>query len=102
MDHFFITLEEFLTDVSFIDTLRAKSYISNWFVQNYKNILDEMKSLDRNVYLLKHFENLKHYEHRQVIFDMIMNIAIADNQYHALEKQFMEKVSEVWGLNQAG
>ena len=102
MDQFFITLEEFLTNVSFIDTLRAKSYISNWFVQNYKNILAEMKSPDRNIYLLKHAENLKHYEHRQIIFDMMMNIAIADNQCHALEKQFIEKVSEVWGLNQAG
>ncbi len=98
MDQFFITLEDFLSTVSFIDTLKAKSYISNWFVQNYKDILSEMKSPDRNIYLLKHVANLKHYEHRQVIFDMMMKIAISDNQYHISERQFIEKVSEVWRL----
>jgi len=101
MDQFFITLEEFLTNVSFIDTLRAKSYISNWFVQNYKNILSEMKSPDINIYLLKHVKNLKGYEHKQEVFDMMMKIAMADNQYHIAEQQFIEKVSEVWGLDKA-
>lgn len=100
MDQFFITLEDFLTEVSFIDTLKAKSFISNWFVQNYKDILAEMKSPDRNIYLLKHVETLKHYEHRQEIFDKMMNIALADNQYHASEREFIEKVSKVWGLDQ--
>jgi len=52
MDQFFITLEEFLTNVSFIDTLRAKSYISNWFVQNYKNIPKAASSSHASAFII--------------------------------------------------
>lgn len=98
VDHFFMTLESFLIRVSLADTLKAKSYISNWFVQNYKDILTEMKSPDRNIYLMRHVEALKTYKNRQIVFEMMEEIAHADDEYNPLEKQFIDKVSEVWGL----
>ena len=98
VNQFFKALEEFMKEVESINTLEAKSTISNWFVQNYKSILAEMRSPDRETFLLSHVESLKFYEHRQKIFEMMEFVANSDDDFHALEKQFLNKVSDVWQL----
>jgi len=96
VDQFFIAIEDFLERVDFIDSLKAKALISNWFVQHYKNILAEMKSPNLEHFLLRHVETLRFYEHRVVIYEMMQQIAHADNDFHNLEKEFLEKVAELW------
>ncbi len=99
VDQYFKTLEDFLIEVAFLTTLQAKAMISNWFVQNYRDILAAMKSQERLDFLLNHAENLKSYEHRQKVFDMLKDIAVADNEFHTTEQQILNVFSEVWGLD---
>jgi len=98
VDMFFAKIESYLAQTSFIETLKAKSIISTWFVQNYKNILTEMKSPDREAFILKFVEDLKHYRQRQDIYDIMKEIALSDDEYHDEERQFLEKVSDNWNL----
>ena len=95
VDQFFRALEAFMKETEFINSLKAKSTISTWFFQNYKNILTEMKRSDREIFLLKHVEALKFYDQRHKIYKMMKNVAIADDELHNLEKQFLKRVSEV-------
>jgi len=100
-DKFFSLLEAYLIRIESIDYLQAKAQISNWFVPNYKKVLSEMKSPSRDHYLREHIENLKDVEERQDIFDMMNIIAIADNEFHAAEKQFLEKIALIWNVGAA-
>jgi uncharacterized tellurite resistance protein B-like protein len=97
-DLFFARVEGFLRTSKSIETLRAKTIISDWFVQNYKDIMREMKSSNRTSYVLEHVENLKHYRHRQDVFDMMLEMAMADNEFHDEERKLLNRVSEIWGL----
>jgi len=98
VDHFFRALEDFMKEVELINSLEAKATISNWFVQHYKNILAQMRSPNRETFLLNHVESLKFYEHRQKVFAMMEHVANSDDEFHALEKEFLDIVSEVWRL----
>jgi len=98
VDQFFIAVEDFLTSMDFMDSLRAKSYISSWFVQNYKDILREMKAVDREKFLMVHVKTLASSEHRLAIFKMMQKVAISDNDLHASEAAFLEKVAKTWDL----
>jgi len=99
VDLFFARIEGFLKENKFIEALRAKTIISDWFVQNYKDILKEMKSPNRQSYMLRHAETLKHYRFRQAVFDIMKEIAMADNEYHENERLFLEKISVIWSLD---
>ena len=67
--------------------MRAKVKIANWFAQNYRNILAKMRPPVRETFLLNHPQSLKLYEHRQKVFEMMKNVAVADNEFHALENR---------------
>lgn len=98
VDQFFRALEDFMKEVEHVNALEAKSTISSWFVQNYKDILVKMRSPEREGFLLEHVEYLKLYEHRQKVYEMMKRVAIADNEFHVLEKQLLKKILEVWDL----
>ena len=99
VDQFFKVLEDFMKDVERVNTLEAKSTISNWFVMNYKKILSEMRSANRETFLLNHVRELKSYEHRGKVFEIMQHIANADDELHASEKQLLDRVSEAWELD---
>lgn len=98
VDQFLVQIEDFLTRTNFIETLKAKSIISTWFVQNYKSILTQMRSPDREFFLMMHVDNLKSFPHRQDVYDMMKEIAIADDEYHQNEQDFIDKVADIWNL----
>ena len=99
VDLFFARIEDFLKRANDIETLKAKSVISTWFVQNYKHILTEMKSPNRDIFIFKHVENLKLYTYRQDVYDMMTDIALSDDEYHDDERRFLDKVSNIWMLS---
>lgn len=98
MDTFFARIEGFLRAIEDTESLRAKGLIANWFVQNYKNILKEMKSSNRVDFMLAHVENLKDYNYREQVFDILNIIAHADEDFHDEERVFLEKVGRIWGI----
>lgn len=98
MDTFFATIEGFLETIEDVESLRAKDIIANWFVKNYKTILREMKTPDREEFMLTHVEKLKAYSNRKQIFHIMNIIAHADEDFHEEEKKFLGKVAHVWGL----
>lgn len=98
MDTFFARIERFLGTIEDIDSLRAKGLIANWFVQNYKNILKEMKSPNRVDFMLAHVENLKAYDYKDQVFDIMSIIAHADEDFHDEERKFLEKVGRIWAI----
>ena len=98
VDRFFARIEMFLIQIDYADILTAKSIISTWFVQNYKNILSEMKSPERDAFLLKHVDSLKLYNHRRDVFNIMNEIALADKELHETEEQFLDKVISAWQL----
>ena len=97
-DTFFATIEEFLETIEDVESLRAKDIIANWFVKNYKSILKEMKTSNREEFMLAHVKNLKSYGNRQKIFHIMSVIAHADEDFHDEERKFLSKVAHVWGL----
>lgn len=99
MDMFFAIIEDFLTAIFNSDVLTAKSTISNWFIQNYKNILKEVRSPIRESYLMEHVEALKNYDKTKYVFEMMREIAISDDEYHKEERMFLQKAADIWGLN---
>jgi hypothetical protein len=56
VDHFFKALENFMKDVESVDTLEAKSTISNWFIQNYKGVLAKVRPPEGEAFLSNHIE----------------------------------------------
>lgn len=98
VDLFFARIESFLRNVGFIEPLKAKTIISTWFVQNFKQILKEMKSETRDSFLLSLVEDLKFYPQREDVFDIMKEIAMSDKEYHEREKQFIDKVAEIWNI----
>ncbi len=98
MDAFFARIEGFLGLFEDIESLRAKDIIANWFVQNYKDVLREMKTPHREQYMLSHAENLKTYLYREHVFNIMQIIAHADEEFHEQEKAFLYKVAQIWGL----
>ena len=98
MDTFFASIEGFLETIENVESLRAKDIIANWFVKNYKSILKEMKTSNREEFMLAHVKNLKSYSNRQQIFHIMSIIAHADEDFHDEERKFLNKVAHVWGL----
>ena len=99
VDLFFAIVEDFLTIIFHSDILTAKATISNWFIQNYKIVLSEMRSPVREDFLIEHVEALKSYQYKDQVFDMMRKIAISDDEYHSDEKSFLEKVAEFWEID---
>lgn len=98
VDLFFAIVENFLRKINYVDTLTAKAIISSWFIQNYKIVMQDMKSSLKESHLLGYVDNLKHYEHRNEVYTMMKKIAMVDNEFHEDERVLLEKVSEIWGL----
>jgi uncharacterized tellurite resistance protein B-like protein len=99
MDMFFAMIESFLKTVFYAETLTAKATITNWFMQNYKTVLTEMRRPNRETYLLEHVEALKAYGHKEHVFNMMKEIAIADGEYHDDERLLLEKISNIWNID---
>lgn len=99
VDLFFARVESFLKTTKLVESLKAKAIISNWFVQNYKDILHEMKLPNRKDYLIGHVENLKFYGQRQDVFNIMLEIAHADNEFHTDEREFLKTVAQIWKLD---
>ena len=98
VDLFFAIVENFLRKINYVDTLTAKAIISSWFIQNYKIVMQDMKSSLKESHLLGYVDNLKNYEHRNEVYTMMKKIAMVDNEFHEDERVLLEKVSEIWGL----
>jgi hypothetical protein len=45
-----------MKDVESVDTLEAKSTISNWFIQNYKGVLAKVRPPEGEAFLSNHIE----------------------------------------------
>lgn len=100
VDLFLARVETFLITSNVIQALEAKSIISTWFVKNYKLIMSEMKSPNRETFLLNHVEKLKLHPRRQEVFNMMLEVATADDDYHIDERLFIEKASKIWNLSE--
>ena len=98
MDTFFATIEDLLETVEDVESLRAKDVISNWFMKSYKTVLKEMKTPGRGEFMLAHVENLKTYTHRKQVFHIMNIIAHADEDFHDEERKFLNRVANIWGL----
>lgn len=98
MDTFFARIESFLVDIEDLRTLRAKGFVANWFIKNYKNILRDMKTPNRVNFMLTHAERLKSYIHRAQVFEIMKIIAHADEDFHEEEYMFLQKVANIWGI----
>jgi len=99
MDLFFAIIETFLRTTLHTEALTAKATITNWFMQNYKTVLSEMRTPVRETHLLKHAEALKAFSHKEHVFAMMKEIAISDNEYHDDERLLLEKISKIWELS---
>ena len=101
MDTFFARIEGFLGLIEDVESLRAKDIIANWFVQNYKNVLREMKTPNREQFMLTHVGKLKTYMHREQVFHIMQIIAHADEEFHDDEKAFLDDVAQIWGISES-
>lgn len=95
---FFANIEELLGKYEGVKSLRAKDVISTWFMQNYKIVLNEMKTPNKTDYMLAHAEKLKDYSHRYEVFDIMNIIAHADENFHDEERKFLDEVAQIWGI----
>ena len=98
MDSFFASIEGLLEIIEDVESLRAKDIITNWFMKNYKHILQEMKSPEREDFILVHVEKLKTYSNRQQVFHALSIIAHADENFHNEERKLLDKVAYCWGI----
>ena len=98
MDSFFASIEGLLEIIEDVENLRAKDIITNWFMKNYKHILQEMKTPDREDFMLAHVEKLKTYSNRKQVFHALSIIAHADENFHNEERKLLDKVAHCWGI----
>jgi tellurite resistance protein len=82
-----------------MDPLTAKAIISNWFIQNYKTVLADMRSTARETHIIEHAEALKTYRYKEQVYDMMRKIAISDDEYHQNERSFLETIAQMWEID---
>ncbi|NNC36194.1 MAG: hypothetical protein EX271_02325 [Acidimicrobiales bacterium] len=87
------------TDLCLADTdgnALPRSWLFDWFLQNYQAVKTDTENSDFSTNLVHHFIRLRTWPDKKRLLSILCNIAVADGDYHLNEKVLVALAAAYW------